>query len=216
MGGKKKNKNKGGVKDLKDVNDAIQDNIEQTENPSPRAEETKPAVSEKKEEIIEPKFEEAPAQIAKGPEPKIDSPAKEEPKKEEPKKEEPAPVKEEVKIDEVKKEEVKKEEPKKEEPKKEETPVEEEVSPAKKDDVDQQSSGFEVLDASIQKPDTKPDTKVEVKDDHIKETPSKDDESPKKRPNIVGIKGFSSENDQPEIESPMRKKKRGLDKLKIS
>ena len=42
-----------------------------------------------------------------------------------------------------------KEEPKKEEP----SPVKEEPkkseSPAKKDDVDQQSSGFEVLDASI-------------------------------------------------------------------
>lgn len=58
--------------------------------------------------------------------------------------------------------------------------------------------------------------KVEVKEDHIKSTPSKDGESPKKRPNIVGIKGFSAQDDQPEIDSPMRKKKKGLDSLKIS
>lgn len=33
----------------------------------------------------------------------------------------------------------------------------------------------------------------------------------------MGIKGFSaSKDDQPEIDSPMRKKKKGLDKLKIS
>ena len=55
-----------------------------------------------------------------------------------------------------------------------------------------------------------------MKEDHIKSTPSKDDESPKKRPNVVGIKGFTSDVEQPEIESPMRKKKKGLDKLKIS
>jgi len=76
----------------------------------------------------------------------------------------------------------------------------------------QQSSGFEVLDVSAQKDQS---SKVEVKDDHIKSTPSKDDESPKKRPNVVGIKGFS-ETEPAEIDSPMRKKKKGLDKLKIS
>ena len=63
MGGKKKNKNKA-PKDLKDVNDAIQENLDEQkpENESPKAEnETKPAAEEKKEEIIEPKFEEAPS-----------------------------------------------------------------------------------------------------------------------------------------------------------
>jgi hypothetical protein len=49
----------------------------------------------------------------------------------------------------------------------------------------------------------------EVKDDHI---PAGD--SPKKRPNVIGIQGFSdSKQDYPE--SPMRLKKKGLDKLKI-
>jgi len=47
---------------------------------------------------------------------------------------------------------------------------------------------------------------------------AKEDESPKKRPDIVGIRGFSEGvEDQPEIDSPMRRKKKGgLDSLKIS
>ena len=41
-----------------------------------------------------------------------------------------------------------------------------------------------------------------------------DETSPKKRPQIQGIKGFF-ESEQKEIESPMRKKKGGLKKLSL-
>ena len=74
------------------------------------------------------------------------------------------------------------------------------------------------MDASLQKPEQNiKGQPSEVKEDYIASA-AKEDESPKKRPNIVGIQGFSEGvEDQPEIDSPMRRKKKGgLDKLKIS
>ena len=41
-------------------------------------------------------------------------------------------------------------------------------------------------------------------------------DSPKKRPNMVGIQAYTDDvKDQPEIDSPMRKKKRNLGSLDI-
>jgi hypothetical protein len=56
-----------------------------------------------------------------------------------------------------------------------------------------------MLDHSVQKSEVKIVAQpTEVKDDHIPST--SEESSPKKRPNIVGIKGFSeSKDDVPEI-----------------
>jgi hypothetical protein len=92
--------------------------------------------------------------------------------------------------------------------------VAEKVEPKKEEPLsDQQDSGFEVLDASLQKPELNIKGKpTEVKEDYFDSNPSlSEDPSPKKRPDVIGIKGFYEDrNDQPEIESPMRKKKMGL------
>jgi hypothetical protein len=84
---------------------------------------------------------------------------------------------------------------------------------------DQQDSGFEILDASLQKSELNIKGKPsEVIEDYFdSESKVAEVPSPKKRPQVIGIKGFSkNQDDQPEIDSPMRKKKMGLGQLKIN
>ena len=197
MGGKKnKNKNKSVPKDQKDIVVGDDEKKEEMKQEETKAVET-PVVEEPK-----PKVEDKPVE---------EKPVAEKPKEATPEKTETTPKKEEPVVE-------KKEEPvaKIEEPvaKKEEPAAQMEDSQA-----DQQSSGFEVLNASVQKSqDNIAGKPSEVRENYINSNQSvTDSDSPKKKPNVIGIKGFTdSINDQPEIDSPMRKKKKGLDKLKIS
>ena len=84
---------------------------------------------------------------------------------------------------------------------------------------DQQDSGFEIMDVSLQKSEINIQGQPsEIKENHFDSNPKVvEGSSPKKRPGVIGIKGFQeNQDDQPEIDSPMRKKKMGLGQLKIS
>lgn len=74
---------------------------------------------------------------------------------------------------------------------------------------------FVKLDASMTSPAKNVKEAPSAVQNNYIDTPNKHESSAKKRPGLVGIQGFQESTNYSEIESPMRKRKGALQKLKL-
>lgn len=171
-----------------------------------KAEESAQVVDTQTTEEIKP---EAPAAETKVEDPKPEVPAEtppvvEQPPPEEEKKQEAAPVEPPKPVEDVKAQE-------------EEKPaIQISMDSLKQPDPPAESQdSFVKLDASMTSPSKNvKEAPSAVQNDYI-DSPSKQESSAKKRPGLVGIQGFQEQTNYSEIESPMRKRKGALQKLKL-